>query len=83
MQKIKEPGVNGFDLAGSMIPQDIINAYQSLWAIVTPAKIAGLKAFSGMGVVKGKVFLGSQNACHRCENSCGEKINKGCNRCIL
>jgi hypothetical protein len=57
IQKIEQPGVDGFDFLGSMIPQDVIDTRQGRGTIIPLAEITNFKAFAGVSVIKGKMSL--------------------------
>jgi hypothetical protein len=75
MEQIKQLGVDGFYLPGSMIPQDIVEVIQSPRQIVTPSPVNDIERFSRVCVVQGQGSLhGHQTAsCGQYSYSAGEK----------
>ena len=58
MQCVEQPGVDGFDISGTMIPQYVIDGLQRFRAVATVAIIAATQGFVRVGIVKGQVAIG-------------------------
>jgi len=73
MEQIQQLGADGFNLPGSMIPQDIVEVIQCLGQVVTLSPVNGIERLSRVYVLHGEGSLNGQRTASCGQDSAGEK----------